>query len=304
MGERRYEELEALARRARWLVVKSVAESKAGHIGGPLSMIDLLVALYFRQIRIRPDQPDWEDRDRFILSKGHAAIGLYAVMALRGYLPVEELATFDKGGSRLQGHPDITKLSGLDASTGSLGQGLSFGVGVAMGARMALKEFHTWVMLGDGEVQEGMVWEAAQVASRYKVSNLTAIVDCNGLQQYGLPSNDESAKSDRGDRRDPWSGLDLGLIFGGFGWRVVKVDGHDFGEILAAYDQAMTPDPLGRPTVILARTVKGRGLSLAEGVHSWHAHVPTKEQYELARAEMESATESAPDGPDQGAVVR
>lgn len=144
--------LAAVAQQARWHVVKTVASSKAGHIGGPLSMMDVLVGLYFDEMRIRPEEPDWADRDRFVLSKGHAAIGLYAVLALRGFFPVEELPTFDKGGSRLQGHPDVTKLPGLDASTGSLGQGLSFGVGVALGARRADQNFHTFVMLGDGEI--------------------------------------------------------------------------------------------------------------------------------------------------------
>ena len=297
------EELAELARHARWLVVKSVTESKAGHIGGPLSMMDLVVALYFGELRIRPEQPDWPDRDRFVLSKGHAAIGLYAVMALRGFLPLDELSTFDKGGSRLQGHPDMTKLPGLDASTGSLGQGLSVGIGMAIGARMSGRDFHSWVLLGDGEIQEGMVWEAAQVASRYRVSSLTAIVDWNGLQQYGLPSDSESIKSDRGDRREPWSGLDLATIFAGFGWRVIELDGHDFDQIFDAFARARAGDPDGRPTVLLARTVKGRGLSLAEGVHSWHASIPTGEQLAQARAEMQPAARTV-EGAQQEVISR
>src|SRR3954464_4469868 len=180
-------DLHTLAQRARWEVIKTVDKAKAGHIGGPPSMVDLLVSLYFQELRIRPNEPDWSDRDRFVLSKGHAALGLYAVLALRGYLDLEELSTFDRGDSRLQGHPDVTRLPGLDASTGSLGQGLSFGVGLALGARLKGQEFHTWVLLGDGEIQEGMVWEAAQVATRYRLTNLTAIVDRNGLQQVGFP---------------------------------------------------------------------------------------------------------------------
>src|SRR3954452_22341740 len=170
------QDLAALAQQARWQVIKTVTSSKAGHIGGPLSMMDLLVGLYFRQLNIRPEDPSWEDRDRFVLSKGHAAIGLYSVLALRGYLDLDELSTFDQGDSRLQGHPDVTRLPGLDASTGSLGQGLSFGVGLALGARLKGQDFHTWVLLGDGEIQEGMVWEAAQVASRYRLRNLTGNV--------------------------------------------------------------------------------------------------------------------------------
>src|SRR4029453_1439567 len=173
----RQHDLGSLAQQARWEVIKTVTSNKAGHIGGPLSMMDLLVSLYFGELRVRPEEPDWPDRARFILSKGHAAIGLYAVLALRGYLDVDELSSFDKGDSRLQGHPDVTRLPGLDASTGSLGQGLSVGVGMALGAQMGQKDFHTWVLLGDGEIQEGMIWEAVQVAARYKLSNLPAIVD-------------------------------------------------------------------------------------------------------------------------------
>lgn len=281
-------DLPALARQARWHVIKTVTNSKAGHIGGPLSMMDLLVSLYFQQLNIRPEDPDWEDRDRFVLSKGHAAIGLYAVLALRGYLDVDELPTFDQGGSRLQGHPDVTRLPGLDASTGSLGQGLSVGVGMALGAQLGQKSFHTWVMLGDGEIQEGMVWEAVQVAARYKLSNLTAIVDRNGLQQFGLPSSAETVLTDRGDRRDPWFGVDLAAVFQAFGWRVVEINGHDFDQIAHAYALAQAGDFTGRPTVILAHTVKGKGLSLAEGVHSWHSIVPSPEDFERARQELEA----------------
>lgn len=282
------DDLPALARQARWQVIKTVTSSKAGHIGGPLSMMDLLVSLYFRQLNIRPEEPDWEDRDRFVLSKGHAAIGLYSVLALRGYLGVDELASFDKGGSRLQGHPDVTRLPGLDASTGSLGQGLSVGVGMALGAQLGGKSFHTWVMLGDGEIQEGMVWEAVQVAARYRLSNLTAIIDRNGLQQFGLPSSPETALTDRGDRRDPWFGVDLAAVFQAFGWRVVEINGHDYEQIAGAYGLAQAGDFAGRPTVILAHTVKGKGLSLAEGVHTWHSIVPSAEDFERARQELES----------------
>ena len=223
-----------------------------------------------------------------MLSKGHAAIGLYSVLALRGYLDVDELPTFDKGGSRLQGHPDVTRLPGLDASTGSLGQGLSVGVGMALGARLGGKAFHTWVMLGDGEIQEGMVWEAVQVAARYKLSNLTAIVDRNGLQQFGLPSSEETALTDRGDRRDPWFGVDLAAVFQAFGWRVIEINGHDFDQIANAYALAQAGDYTGRPTVILAHTVKGKGLSLAEGVHTWHSIVPSADDFEKARQELEA----------------
>ncbi|WP_426565017.1 transketolase [Angustibacter sp. McL0619] len=280
-------DLPRLAQQARWEVIKTVTNAKAGHIGGPLSMMDLLISLYFQELNIRPQEPDWPERDRFILSKGHASIGLYAVLALRGFLPLEELATFDKGNSRLQGHPDVTRLPGLDASTGSLGQGLSVGVGMALGAQLAARDFHTWVLLGDGEIQEGMVWEAVQAASRYKLANLTAIIDRNGLQQFGLPSSNETTRTDRGDRRDPWFGVDLAAVFTAFGWRVVEIDGHDYAQIGHAYRLARAGDVSSRPTVIIAHTVKGRGLSLAEGVHTWHSTVPSAEDFERARQELD-----------------
>src|SRR6201994_744936 len=164
-----YHELEALAQRGRWLAISTVAKSGAGHVGGPFSAMDILIALYFRVMNIRPEEPRWPDRDRFVLSKGHSSIGQYVVMALRGFLPVEELKTFDKGGSRLQGHPDVTKLPGLDTSTGSLGQGLSVGLGFALAARMRGEKNYTFVIIGDGELQEGVIWEALDIAPRYKL---------------------------------------------------------------------------------------------------------------------------------------
>ena len=281
-------DLAAKAQQARWQVIKAVTHAKAGHIGGPLSMMDLLVSLYFGELNIDPEKPDDPERDRFILSKGHAAIGLYSVLALRGYLPLDELATFDKGDSRLQGHPDVTRLPGVDSSTGSLGQGLSVGVGMALGARLGGKDFHTWVLLGDGEIQEGMVWEAVQAAARYKLSNLTAIVDRNGLQQFGLPSSEETTRTDRGDRRDPWFGVDLAAVFHAFGWRVVEINGHDYDQIKSAYALAHAGDQQDRPTVILAHTVKGKGLSQAEGVYTWHSIVPTQDDFDRARQELEA----------------
>ena len=277
-------DLEARARLGRWLVMSTVANSGAGHIGGPLSAMDLWVALYFRVLHIRPDEPDWVDRDRCILSKGHAAVGLYAVMAQRGYFPIAELATFDRGDSRLQGHPDSTRLPGLDASTGSLGQGLAVGVGIALGAKLRGRAFRTYVMLGDGECQEGMIWESVQVAARYGLSALIAIVDLNGLQQYGWPPGDDPEA--RGDRSEPWPEHRLGQAFEAFGWRVLDTDGHDFEAILRAFADACEADPAGRPTVILARTVKGRGLSFTEGRHAWHARIPTPDEVEAARLEL------------------
>ena len=277
-------DLEALARRGRLHVIETVAHSGAGHVGGPLSAMDLLVALYYRVLRIRPDEPDWPERDRFILSKGHSAIALYVVMAMRGYFPEEELLTFDAGGSRLQGHPDMLKLPGLDASTGSLGQGISIGLGTAMGTRRRGLPGHTFVMLGDGEIQEGQVWETVHVAPRYGAGNLTAIVDRNGMQQYGWALQD--GEQHRGNRADPWAGINLRGAFEAFGWKVLEIDGHDFTQILAACDEVRAGSAGSVPTAILASTVKGRGLSFTEGRSEWHARPATHDEAAVARAEL------------------
>jgi transketolase len=277
-------ELEALARRGRLHVIETVAHSGAGHVGGPLSAMDLLVALYFRVLRIRPDEPRWEDRDRFVLSKGHSSVALYTVLAMRGYFPLDELLTFDQGNSRLQGHPDMLLTPGVDASTGSLGQGFSVAAGIAMGLRRRGRDAHTFVMLGDGETQEGQVWETVHVAPRYGLGNLTAIVDWNGMQQYGWPL--AAGEEHRGNRRDPWAGSNLRAAFEAFGWRVLEIDGHDFGQIIAACEDARATGSGPVPTVILAHTTKGRGLSFTEGRSEWHARPATAEETAAARLEL------------------
>jgi transketolase len=279
-----YRELEALARRGRWLAISTVAKSGAGHVGGPFSAMDLLIALYFRVMKVDPQNPRWSERDRFILSKGHSSIGLYVVMALRGLFPIEELKTFDKGNSRLQGHPDVTKLPGLDASTGSLGQGLSVGLGMALGARMRGEKYHTFVMIGDGELQEGMIWEALDIAPRYKLGNLTAILDWNGLQQFGwiLPIDEEH----RGDRKDPWPGIDLKGIFERLGWQVLEINGHDFSQIIPALERVKALGDTDRPTMILAHTVKGKGVRYTEGKYEWHSKVATSEELRVIAEEL------------------
>ena len=285
-------ELEALARRGRWLVVRTVTSSGAGHIGGPLSAMDLLVALYFRVMNVDPEDPRSPGRDRFILSKGHASIGQYVVMALRGYLPVAELQTFDKGNSRLQGHPDFTLLPGLDTSTGSLGQGLSVGLGMALGARLKKQDFHTFVMVGDGELQEGMVWEALHIAPRYKLGNLTAILDWNGMQQFGwLLAADEQH---RGDRRDPWPGMDLRGIFERLGWRCLEINGHDFREIVPALEDVKASGNSDQPTMILAHTVKGKGTSLTEGKFEWHSKAASPSELTAVAQELGFGGEVCP----------
>lgn len=274
------DDLRRLARQARALVLTTAHAAGAGHVGGSLSAMDMLIALYFDRLHIDPAHPDWPDRDRFILSKGHCALALYVVMAMRGYLPIEELETFDKGGSRLQMHPDMRLLPGLDLSTGSLGQGLSAGVGMALGLRLLGRSSHVWVMVGDGELQEGMLWEGIHAAPRHRLGNLTLLVDHNRLQQYGWPSQ----PTDRGDRHDPWGGTDLPKIFDGFGWRVLELDGHDMAAIQAA--MATVQENGDRPTVILANTIKGKGVSLMEMSIKWHTGAPDDEQLRFALAEL------------------
>ena len=268
-------DLEALARRGRLHVIEAVANAGAGHVGGPLSAMDLLVALYFRVLRIRPEEPAWPGRDRFILSKGHSAIALYAVLAMRGYLPESELATFDHAGSRLQGHPDMLRLPGLDASTGSLGQGLSPAIGIAIGAKRLGKDFCTYVMIGDGETQEGQIWEAAFIAQRYQLDNLVGILDDNKFQQYGWNRPTILAPIENPVTK-----------FQAFGWHTIEIDGHDFQAILDACDEAKTIK--GMPTMIIAHTIKGKGVSFMENTYQWHAQVPTDEELTRAVAELTS----------------
>lgn len=275
-------ELEALARRARYLVLKTAHQAGTGHVGGSLSAMDMLISLYFDHLRVDPKRPHWALRDRFVLSKGHCALGLYVVLAMRGYLPEEELSTFNEGGSRLQMHPDMLLLPGLDMSTGSLGQGLSAAFGMAMGARIEGLPTHVWSVLGDGELQEGMAWEALHVAPRYRLGNLTVLLDHNGLQQYGWPKRE----NDRGDRRDPWAGVDLPRVLSGLGWRVLEVNGNDMGQLRQAMDTARANKSSDQPTVIVARTTKGHGLSFTQATIKWHTRPPTTEELEMARAEL------------------
>src|SRR5688572_3076100 len=276
------QELKTKAAETRRLIVEAINHAKAGHLGGPMSVTDILVSLYFEVARVDPKRPDWEDRDRIILSKGHSAIALYCAMALKGYLPVEETLTFDAIDSRLQGHPDMTKLPGLDASTGSLGQGLSVGLGMALGGRMKGKDFHTWVILGDGEIQEGQIWEAAFVADRYKLDNLTAILDFNKLQQFGWISTKGGEK-----RAMHPSGTNPHEKFAAFGWNVLECDGHDVEALVGTLRRAK--EHKGAPTAVIAHTVKGKGVSYMEHDYNWHAKVMTEDDYKKALAELTGA---------------
>ncbi len=273
------DELREVARRIRVEVIRSVNHARAGHIGGPLSEAEILAVLYFHVLRIRPDEPAWRDRDRFILSKGHSSIGLYAAMALRGYFPLEELLTFDAAHSRLQGHPDMTRLPGLDMSTGSLGMGISAAMGIALGARLkGQDEVRSFVLLGDGECQEGEVWEAAMAAARYRLDNLIAIVDHNRIQQYGWPGEGPDG------RIPPQEPGELAAKWSAFGWRVLEVDGHDVDDLVRALEAAAAGD--GRPVVVIASTIKGKGVSFMEGHWFWHTRAIKPEEYAAAMAEL------------------
>jgi len=271
-------DLAARAQAIRRHVVAMVARVGSGHLGGPLSVADILSVLYFHELRVDPARPRWEDRDRLILSKGHAASALYAALAERGYLPVAELATYDEIDSRLQAHPDMTALPGLDMSTGSLGQGLSAGVGMALAARRLGKAWRTYVVLGDGESQEGQVWEASFVAARYGLDNLCAILDWNGFQQYGWRAPGGAA----GERLNPIERP--GERWRSIGWHAIELDGHDHAALMTGLDEARATT--GQPTILVARTVKGKGVSFMEGDFRWHSSALTAEQLEQARAEL------------------
>lgn len=277
--EEHLRELKKTAIQVRRLVVETVHHVGGGHLGGSMSATDLMTALYFEVLNIDPTRPSDPDRDRFVLSKGHAGIGLYAVLALRGYFPVEELQTFGAIDSRLQGHPDMNLLPGLDMSSGSLGQGLSLGIGMALAAGFKDQDFHSWVILGDGDSQEGQIWEAAFVAARYGLDNLTAILDCNGLQQYGWATE---AGYGEPSRRPPQE--NAAARWQAFGWHTIEIDGHDYAQILDACARAKATQ--GGPTIIIAHTVKGKGISYMENDFNWHFQPVSDEHLRIAREEL------------------
>lgn len=262
------------ARRVRSHIVRMIHSGGAGHPGGSLSAVEIVVLLYEKFLRVDPARPFWDQRDRFILSKGHAAPVLYAVLALKGYFPEAELTTFDHINSRLQGHPDMKKLPGIDMSSGSLGQGLSTGVGMAMAARLKGIDSRIYVLMGDGELQEGQVWEAAMAAAKYKLDNLTAIVDYNGLQLVGPVEDTMSVQP-------------LKAKFEAFGWYVLEADGHDFADLHRALTLCLGLRE--KPVVIVARTTKGRGVSFMENSVEWHARPITDEELQLALEELGEA---------------
>ena len=268
-------ELKRLANRLRIEIIKMIGAAGSGHPGGSLSEVELLAALYFRVLRHNPKEAEWADRDRFILSKGYGCPALYAVLAEAGYIDHSVLGTLRKLGSPLQGHPDRRFLPVLEANTGSLGQGISVGIGMALAARLDKKDWHTFVMVGDGEIQEGQNWEAAMFAAFHKLGNLTLIVDYNHQQLDGFLK----------DILDP---APLVEKFEAFGWRTMEIDGHDFNQVIPALETARAAKD-GKPTCIVANTIKGKGVSFMENNPEWHGVAPKPEQVAAAVAELEAA---------------
>ncbi|MBR6502237.1 MAG: transketolase [Clostridia bacterium] len=266
-------QLAKIACKVRIGIIEGVHAAKAGHPGGSLSIAEILTYLYFKEMNIDPNAPKDPKRDRFVLSKGHAAPALYATLAERGYFSPDELLTLRQIGSRLQGHPDMKNIPGVDMSTGSLGQGISTAVGMALSSKHFGDNYNVYTILGDGELEEGQVWEAAMFAAHKNLSNLTAFVDLNNLQIDGTIDEVNSAKP-------------VDKKFEAFGWHVIIIDGHDFDAIEAALAEAKTVD---KPVAIVANTTKGKGVSFMENSVSWHGTAPNDEQYEVAMSELKAA---------------
>lgn len=252
-------------------IVTEVYSAQSGHPGGSLSIADVMAYLYFKELNIDPGNPKWEDRDRFVLSKGHTCPALYSALAHKGYFDPKELTSFRKLGHFLQGHPDMKKIPGVDMSSGSLGQGISAAAGMALAGKISDKDYRVFTLLGDGEIQEGQVWEAAMFAAHYRLNNLCVIVDSNGLQIDGPV--DEVMSPNPIDKK-----------FEAFGFRVIVTDGHDFDALENAFEQAKMP--CDQPTAIILKTVKGKGVSFMENQAGWHGKAPNEEQYKQAMAEL------------------
>ncbi len=264
-------EMEAIAKRLRRHIIAMTGKAGSGHPGGSLSAVEIVTALYFRVLRHKPTDACWSERDRFILSKGHAAPLLYAALAECGYLPVDELPTLRQMDSRLQGHTDCTLTPGVEMSAGALGQGLSFAIGAALAGRLDSKNYRVYVLLGDGECDEGQVWEAAMAAAHFEVDNLVAIVDNNGQQIDGW-------------NRDVMNLEPFNKKWEAFGWHVIEVDGHDLTQLTQAFEQAKLVE--GQPTVIIAHTTKGKGVSFMENNPDFHGKAPNAEEVEIALREL------------------
>jgi transketolase len=271
LSDDKIETLKAKAKTIRQHIIKMLALAGSGHPGGSLSSVEILVSLYFHKLSHNPANPKWEDRDRFLMSKGHAAPVWYATLSEAGYFTQETLWTLRKLGSPLQGHPDMQKTPGVEMSSGSLGQGLSVANGIALSGKLDKKNYRVYVLLGDGESQEGQVWEAAMASAHYKLNNLCAILDYNGFQIDGPIEK-------------VMSPLPLSEKWIAFGWNVINIDGHNFKEIIEALDKA--EDVKNKPTIIIARTVKGKGVSFMENQYEWHGKAPTPQQAEIALKEL------------------
>lgn len=266
------EELEKMARQVRKGIIEAVYSNQSGHPGGSLSVADILTVLYFKEMNIDEENPNWDDRDRLVLSKGHCSPALYSCLANRGFFPVEDLKTFRNINSYLQGHPDKNKVPGVDMTTGSLGQGLSSANGMAIAGKMDGKNYRVYCILGDGEIEEGQIWEAAMAANKYKLDNLCVIVDNNNLQIDGTIE-------------EVMSSYPIDEKFRSFGFEIIKIDGHDITEIIKAFDVAKNVK--GKPTCIIAKTIKGKGISFMENQVGWHGKAPNEEQYIQALQELE-----------------
>lgn len=271
MDKREKAELKITANKVRQLIIEGVFNAKSGHPGGSLSAADIFTYLYFKELNVDPKNPKWADRDRFVLSKGHCCPGLYAALAIKGYFPEEEIKSLRHIGAMLQGHPDMKGTPGVDMSSGSLGQGVSAACGMALAAKMDNASYRVYAMLGDGECEEGQVWESAMFAAHHNLDNLCYIVDYNGLQIDGKVS--EVAGLEPLDKK-----------FESFGFEVIKICGHCFNQIEEAFEKAKSVK--GKPTVIIAQTVKGKGVSYMEDQVGWHGKAPNQEQYELALNEL------------------
>lgn len=275
MTKQEKRQLQLTACDVRKSILTATHSAKSGHPGGSLSAADLFTYLYFKEMRVDPANPHWEDRDRFVLSKGHTAPGLYAALALRGFFPVADLTTLRHIGSYLQGHPNMNTVPGIDMSTGSLGQGISTAVGMAKGASFLHKDMNVYCLLGDGEIAEGQVWEACLFASHYKLDRFCAIVDLNGLQIDGATAQVMNTAP-------------LDDKFAAFGFNVISIDGHDFDEMESAFAQFHVNAGSGKPTLILMHTVKGKGVSYMENQANWHGKAPNDEEYAQGIRELDA----------------
>ncbi|MFC2020239.1 transketolase [Chloroflexota bacterium] len=265
------EELEKIAGELRSEALRMIYQRGQGHPGGALSSAEIVTALYFHHLRIKPENPGWENRDRFILSKGHASAILYPALAKRGYFPVEELDTWGNIGGRIQGHPDRLKTPGIDMSAGCLGHGISIGAGLCLAAGIKGLDYRTYILIGDGECQSGIIWEGVMLAAKYGISNLITILDYNKVQLDGRV--DEIMPLE--PLKDKWAS---------FNWNIIEIDGHNMKEVLDSLDEASISK--GRPTVIVAHTVKGKGVSFMEGDAAWHGKAPTDDEYNQAMKEL------------------